>query len=127
MVIQHRQRSHGGMPADRTLEIHLPQFIGLATFEPLLRWTMTIRLTDQIVPQKNPVDRTVRELHVFSLQYHLELARSPVRIPFSRPYHLGFQPGGGLLRASLRTPALLGNAGDSGLLIPLEPQITCGP
>ena len=47
VIVENRQRSNRLRPSFRSLEIHLPQFVGLLSFKTLHRWQALVLFSNQ--------------------------------------------------------------------------------
>ena len=75
MIVEHRQRIDRLRPSFSSLEIHLPQLIGLLALKALLGSRVLVYLFHQIVTQQNAMDRVPCQLNAFARKHNSQLAR----------------------------------------------------
>jgi len=75
MIVEHRQRTDRLRPSFSSLEIHLPQLIGLLALKALLGSRVLVYLFHQIVTQQNAMDRVPCQLNAFARKHNSQLAR----------------------------------------------------
>jgi hypothetical protein len=79
-----------------------------------------LRLLDQTMPQQYAMDRAPRQLDAPLPQQHLQLARSPIRIPLPQPHHRFFHIRRSSIRTRRRPPAAFANPDQA--LLPIAGQ-----
>src|SRR2546427_527657 len=100
--------------------VHLPEFVGCRSLEPRQRRTVHL-LPDQPAPLQNAMNRSHRQPTPFlPSQNHLHFLRSPSRLLAQSPHALLF-PRCCLRRATMRTPASLGQRGQTVRLLVTAP------
>src|SRR5713101_623700 len=124
VIIEHRQRPHRLWPPFWSLEVHLPQFVGLAAFKALPSWRAPILLAHQIVAEQNAVNGIARQGHSCARQQHLQFARAPVRIAQSHLHYLLFQLAGRSAWAVMWLATLFRDPLYAQLLVALQPQVS---
>jgi hypothetical protein len=92
-----------GQP-DPTLEVHLPELVGLLPLEAKPSFARRLReRLDPVMPAKNPVNGRGRRRHqTLALQAGLDLAGSPHRMGFAHRQHRRLDLGAAVSRAGVR-------------------------
>ncbi len=111
-----------------SLEIHLPELVGLLHLKPLYgSMFFTLRGLDLVMAMQDGSDRTGsrEDLHPFLFQLPADFASTPARMLASHPQDSFFQRWTTFVRTVLGTPTALIQPWLSLLFIPLEPLVAC--